>query len=300
MSDTQFIDNLVRYDCFGVLNNTAKDYNEAVTRLALNDENTFTEELLIAMVRGRFNNLAEQEAAIAFCFSKILEKRVAVSVEQPKANYVPSLTSEWPFWAIDYNGVAYHYKLEPVKRAATWGVVRSSVNMKIDADFNTENFRHMWENGAWEFSLQSLEVPVTYKPNFPSGKIAWAVDNNGVAYFYGTKPTKNSAFWSGSDWIRDEKFDREKFKSMWDGDAWESSLIENDDAIYSPHFEYESDNAWAIDEDGIAYFYCGEYPERGLNGWRSDEYYHMDDKFDAEKYPHMWQNGAWRNSLKRK
>ena len=73
MSDTQFIDNLVRYDCFGVLNNAAKDYNEAVTRLALNDENTFTEELLIAMVRNQWINSPVQKAAVAFCYEKFLK-----------------------------------------------------------------------------------------------------------------------------------------------------------------------------------------------------------------------------------
>ena len=66
---------------------------------------------------------------------------------------------------------------------------------------------------------------------------------------------------------------------------------------YIPELSNEWPN-WAIDEDGCAYFYQEKYPERGSSGWRSDEFYHMDDNFDADKYPHMWQNGAWRNSLK--
>ena len=60
---------------------------------------------------------------------------------------------------------------------------------------------------------------------------------------------------------------------------------------------------WAIDSNGVAYYYKTKpnkkkYPERGSSGWHSDEFCHMDDNFDADEYPHMWKNGAWRNSLK--
>lgn len=112
MNNEQFINNLVRYDCFGVLSNAAKDYNEAVTRLALNGENTFNEELLIDMVRNQWINSPIQKAAVAFCYEKIIEKR---TVEQQPTNYVPQLTSEWPnesdeAWAIDSSGEGYFYE----------------------------------------------------------------------------------------------------------------------------------------------------------------------------------------------
>jgi hypothetical protein len=152
MSDTQFIDNLVRYDCFGVLNNTAKDYNEAVTRLALNNENTFTEKLLIAMVRNQWINSATQKAAVAFCYEKILEKR------QPK-NYVPELTSEWPSWAIDSDGLAYHYKATPRLRENMWirqqWVVDNVHGIQVDENFDSNKYKHMWADGAWKNSLKS-------------------------------------------------------------------------------------------------------------------------------------------------
>lgn len=166
MSDTQFIDNLVRYDCFGVLNNAAKDYNEAVTRLALNDENTFTEELLIAMVRNQWINSPVQKAAVAFCYEKILEKR------QPK-NYVPELTSEWPNWAIDGNGTAYFYENEEdmLVSQSEW---YSDSSYHRDSNFDKNKFTHMWENDAWKNS-KVVKQTNSYTPVFPEGKTAWAI-----------------------------------------------------------------------------------------------------------------------------
>ena len=105
---------------------------------------------------------------------------------------------------------------------------------------------------------------------------------------------------SDSSYHKDYNFDKTKYEHMWKGVAWTNSKIVKESKDYTPHFKYESDNAWAIDEDGIAYFYREENPERGSSAWRSDEHYHMDNNFDANKYPHMWQDGAWRNSLKRK
>lgn len=233
MNNEQFIENLVRYDCFGVLNQTSNDFNEAVTRLALNGENTFTEELLIAMIRGSYHGSDAQKAAIAFCYGKILEKRVAVSVEQPKVNYVPTLTSEWPFWAIDSDGLAYHYKATPRKREDMWIRQQNVHGIKIDENFDGNKYKHMWVNNAWETSVVSLEAAGTqeiYTPVFPEGMKAWAVDNNGEAYFYPEKPEKRLAFWMGRSsqtglrYIKDYNFNKDRFAHMWFGDAWRNSL----------------------------------------------------------------------------
>lgn len=149
-----------------------------------------------------------------------------------------------------------------------------------------------------EALTKPVQVMRNYIPELSNEWPNWAIDSNGEAYYYKTKPNKHSMFWSGSDWIMDEEFDKEKFKSMWADGSWETSLVENTVEDYIPNFKYEQDSAWAIDEDGCAYFYREKYPERVSSGWRSDEFYHMDDNFDADKYPRMWLNGAWRNSLK--
>lgn len=229
MNKEQFIKKLVPYDCFGVLNNIAKDYNEAVTRFTLHGDNTFTPELLISMVRGNYNCSAAQIEAIAFCYCRILEKN---STEQQPTNYVPELTYDWSYWAIDSTGHAFYYKAFPTLREKMWVRNKNAYGMKMDENFDASNYKHMWQNNAWKTSVVSLEAAVTQK-------------------------------------------------------------------IYTPVFP-EDKTAWAIDDDGAAYFYREESPERGSNTWRSNKHYHMDDNFDADKYPHMWKNGAWQNSLKTK
>lgn len=293
MSDTQFIDNLVRYDCFGSLNQTANDFNEAITRLALHGENTFTEELLIAMVRNQYINSATQKAAIIFCYEKILE-------QQP-TKYVPELTSEWSSWAIDSDGFAYHYKAMPRLQENMWLRQQNVPGIKIDRNFDRNKYKHMWVNNAWKTSVVSLEAAGTqeiYTPVFPEGMKAWAADSNGEAYFYPEKPENQQFFWMGHSSQKDFNFDKDRFTHMWSGDAWENTLVMKPEITnYVPVFVRESDEAWAIDSSGEAYFYeNSEDMACGSQQWGSDSFFHKDYNFDKVKYEHMWKGIAWTNS----
>jgi len=306
MNNEQFINNLVRYDCFGVLSNAAKDYNEAVTRLALHGENTFTEELLIAMVKGQYTNSAAQKAAIAFCYGRILEKQNDIwrntLVETPeRENYFPELTSEWPSWAIDSNGLAYHYKARPRLRLNTWIRQQNVHGIKFDENFDGSNYKHMWAGEAWKTSVVSLEETETqeiYTPNFPEGMKAWAVDNNGEAFFYPEEPKKRQDFWMYCGSQKDYSFNKDRFLHMWIEGAWENTLVMKPEITnYVPVFVRESDEAWAIDSSGEAYFYeDSEDMACDSQQWGSDSFYHKDYNFDKVKYEHMWKGIAWTNS----
>lgn len=296
-----YLKHLIRTDCFGLLSEVAKSFNKAVVDLAVKGENNFTTEMLVDMVTAQFYDNEKQKEAIMFCFDKIAE--ALTKPVQVMQNYIPELSNEWPNWAIDSNGEAYHYKMKPHARTATWGVTHSNVNMQRDDNFPTFQYRHMWENDAWKNSLRSVEVPkvVNYVPAFECEEDeSWAIDGNGTAYFYENEEDMlvgQSEWCSDGFYHRDSNFDKNKFTHMWENDAWKNSKVVKQTNSYTPVFP-EGKTAWAIDEDGCAYFYREKYPERGSSGWRSDEFYHMDDNFDADKYPHMWQNGAWRNSLK--
>lgn len=227
MSNEQFINNLVRYDCFGVLNNTAKDYNEAVTRLALNDENTFTEELLIAMVRNQWINSATQKAAVAFCYEKILEKQ--------QTNYVPQLTYEITYyvpefrreldkaWAIDSSGEAYFYEDNEDMECGSqqWG---SDSFYHKDYNFDKVKYEHMWKGVAWTNS-KIVKESKDYNPVYPEGKTAWAIDHDGDAFYYNESPRRCTYAWtSNKGYTVDSNFDSNKYKHMWADGAWRNSL----------------------------------------------------------------------------
>jgi hypothetical protein len=62
---------------------------------------------------------------------------------------------------------------------------------------------------------------------------------------------------------------------------------------YVPVFTGDS-KEWAIDKCGDAYFYEEITDHNDYNWHGLDMIY--DTKFDKEEFPHMWENGAWKNS----
>lgn len=78
-------------------------------------------------------------------------------------DYIPEPIRNYPYWAIDADGDAHHYRHEPFSEDIhfhEWlynDEVRYSQNEEIyDDNFNKNEYRHQWENGNWKNSLRYL------------------------------------------------------------------------------------------------------------------------------------------------
>lgn len=75
----------------------------------------------------------------------------------------------------------------------------------------------------------------SYEPSFTRILKYWAIDKNGMAYYYDESPYINnnrSNCWASSScyYIFDVEFDKEKYSDMWMNDAWKNSLMEKNNA----------------------------------------------------------------------
>lgn len=148
--------------------------------------------------------------------------------------------------------------------------------------------------------------PANYVPTFPKGYTGWAVDFNGVAYYYKdhTKMIDTQYSWCGETPVTlDTEFDMDDFPHMYEGEAWRKSKIvsQGSETIsfkdYKPKFT-GSHTAWAIDKTGMA-FYFENKPTQDKKEWNG-AYAFYDNEFNPTHYKHMWQDGAWERSLRLK
>lgn len=125
----------------------------------------------------------------------------------------------------------------------------------------------------------------------------WASDATGIAFYYKALPKKMQHCWDvdfGTTFKRDGSFSLEDYPEMIHGGNWENTL-QTWEGLKDYVPEFTGDNReWAIDACGNAYFYEEITDHNDYNWHGLDMIY--DTKFDKEEFPHMWENGAWKNS----
>lgn len=85
-----------------------------------------------------------------------------------------------------------------------------------------------------EFMTSVLERD--YKPQPLKGFKSWAIDGDGVAYYYELCPVPGIYVdsWLRSNFnsklVEDNAFDKEKYKHMWQGNEWRKTLVTFDES----------------------------------------------------------------------
>lgn len=87
---------------------------------------------------------------------------------------------------------------------------------------------------AMQFCLENInvEAKVDYVPKPIEKYTHWAIDSDGLAFYYNFKPKFNSDEWvmsynpSTNDCQKDDDFNSEMYRHQWQGNNWKNSLIE--------------------------------------------------------------------------
>lgn len=199
-------------------NEVRREYNRVVTNFALTGINEASNQLIIAITTTGYVGSKEQKMMINTVFDLLSLQESAPVV----ADYKPKFPKGLNFWAIDSDGEAYYYSENPDRGRLWWTTPGIS---KLDSDFDSYTFSHLWEDGKWKESLAQSSVK-NYTPVFPEWASFWAIDKNGNAYFYEDYPTLGSFMWcSDEDYANDTDFCAEEFPTMWKDGMWEKSLI---------------------------------------------------------------------------
>lgn len=79
-------------------------------------------------------------------------------------------------------------------------------------------------------SIVSHETKPTYLPEVIEEYNFWAIDKNGLAFYYEAKPNALTSVWSSEfpyilDVHEDKNFNKEKFFHLYEGKKWKSSLL---------------------------------------------------------------------------
>lgn len=120
--------------------------NHHLTKLYLYDLNLFDNSIVEMIVNDSlFHNDGEPLS--------LLEKVLEIIESKP---YQPNLTIEYPFWAIESDGVAYYYKYEPQKPNYLPNWITSDFCYIEDENFDSDKYKHMWQDGEWLNSLRKL------------------------------------------------------------------------------------------------------------------------------------------------
>lgn len=208
-----------------------KQYNQCVVDLLLYGNNTFSLDLYLKLANSPMNSGdIAHKMAMQFCLENI---NVETSVD-----YIPEPIEGYKYWAIDgRNGLANYFITKPKIEDETYHEWLYDLELdpynksEPDDDFNSEMYRHQWENGNWKNSLVCFEQE-KYQPEPIEEYTHWAIDSDGRAFYYNFKPKSNNDEWemsynpSMNDCRKDDDFNSEMYHHQWQGNNWKNSLIE--------------------------------------------------------------------------
>lgn len=180
---------------------------------------------------------------------------------------------EWArYAAVNEDGAAYVYEFAPVPLGEAWTVSCGRYAIVCDADkhelkFDATNWRGSLIVRQPEAPRQKLTTDVFSMPECPAWAQYAAVDADGDAYWYDTKPPLREATWSsiGADHVKQITHGNTKLR--YDSSDWEHSLIERPAVapkLTHDVFSYSNLNEWTYVirsqvEHGKTYTRCPEW-----------------------------------------
>ena len=229
--------------------------------------------------------------------------------ENTNKEQLPKLTTEvfsmeeCPEWAqyaaVDTNGTAYWYDGKPeIKRVCGGWINPNGQNaLPIGSRYDASD----WRSSLIERPAAKLTAEVFSMEECPNWAQYAAVDPDGEAYWYDSKPRI-----FGKEWNNESGYRASLIGPHYDASDWKNSTIERPaESEQLPKltvdvFSFRDCPKWAqyaaVDAEGIAYWYDAK-PKLDSQAWRNASEYFNARQITLANIPIRYDKADWRNSL---